>query len=139
MKVADVGLKEVYCTTPMATLNEVASMMKRHGVGSIPVCEGDHLTGMITDRDIVLSCVAAGTNPASCMVNEIMTSEPVGVNPRVELADAAEIMAREQVRRLPVVEEDRLVGMISLADIARAMPDNDKIVADVLRGVSAPV
>jgi CBS domain-containing protein len=139
MKVADVGLKEVYCATPMSTLNEIATMMKRHGVGSIPVCEGDHLVGIVTDRDIVLSCVAAGTNPASCMVNEIMTSEPIGVNPRVDLEDAAGIMAREQIRRLPVMEGDSLVGMISLADMARALPDNDRVIADTLRGVSAPI
>jgi len=137
MRIAEIGVKDVYCTAPTATLSEAASLMKRHGVGAVPVCEGDHLVGMLTDRDIVLSCVAAGMNPAACQVNEIMTSEPIAVNPQVELEDAAEIMAREQVRRLPLVENNRLVGMVSLGDLAVALSNSDSVVADTLRKISA--
>ena len=137
MKVGELMTTPVYCITPDETLNQAAAMMKRHGVGSLPVCEGPHVVGMLTDRDIVMTCAAAGTNPAACQVSEVMTSEPVAVSPDVELEDVVDIMAREQVRRLPVMSGDELVGLISLGDLALAL-DDDRLVARALREVSTP-
>ncbi len=138
MKVKDIGMKEIYCATPTMNLNEIASMMKRHGVGAMPVCDGDKLVGMITDRDIVISCVAAGMDAVACQAKEFMTSNPITVTPESDLEEVARVMAREQVRRLPVVEEGCLVGMLSLGDIAMVLPGNDSLVAETLRKISTP-
>ncbi len=138
MKARDIGTREVHCAAPDANLGEVASMMKRHGVGAMPICEGDTLTGIITDRDIAVGCVAAGSAPADCQAREFMTSNPITVSADTDVEEAARIMAREQVRRLPVVEGDRMVGILSLGDIAAALPDNENLVADTLRKVSTP-
>jgi len=138
MKVRDIAIKETYCASPTASLSEIASMMKRHGIGAMPVCDGDKLVGMITDRDIVVSCVAAGMDATSCKTREFMTSNLIAVTPETDLEEAAKMMAREQVRRLPVVEEGCLVGMLSLGDIATALPGNDSLVAETLRRISTP-
>ncbi len=138
MKVRDIAMKDTYCASPAMSLNEIASMMKRHGVGAMPVCDGDKLVGMITDRDIVISCVAAGMDAVACQAKEFMTSNPITVTPESDLEEAARVMAREQVRRLPVVEEGCLVGMLSLGDIAMALPGNDSLVAETLRKISTP-
>ena len=78
------------------------------------------LRGMVTDRDIVLRCVAAEDDPAQTMVRDIMTRSCAAVSPHADCRQAAQLMSRQQVRRLPVVEEGRLVGMLSLADLARS-------------------
>jgi CBS domain-containing protein len=137
MKVKDISIKEVYYTTPDTNINEAASMMKRHGVGILPVCEGGRLLGMLTDRDIVIGCVAAGMDTKDCQVREFMTSDVVKLNPDMNIEEAAEIMGKEQVRRLPVVEDGCLRGMISLGDISLAS-ENDIIVAETLRDISKP-
>ncbi len=138
MKVRDVAIREVHWVSPGSNLVEAATMMKRHGVGSLPVCEDDKLVGMITDRDIVLSCVASGAVPGSCLVGETMTANPITASPDLNVEEAAALMGREQVRRLPVVEDGRLVGILSLGNIAMALPDYDEVVAGTLRKISSP-
>lgn len=138
MKVKDIATKETYCASPTMNLTEIATMMKRHGIGAVPVCEGDRLVGMITDRDIVISCVAASMDASACPAREFMTSKPVTIAPDVDVNEAARIMSKEQVRRLPVVEKGRLVGMLSLGDIAMALQGNDRLVAETLRKISTP-
>ena len=98
-----------------------ARLLSRHNVGALPVCSQDgRLRGMVTDRDIVLRCVAAEEDPAQTPVRDIMTRRPVSVEPGEDCAAAARMMARMQVRRLPVVEKGKLVGMVSLGDLARS-------------------
>ncbi|MBI2829883.1 MAG: CBS domain-containing protein [Chloroflexi bacterium] len=138
MKVGDIGLKEVHCANPSATLDEVAGMMKRHGVGVIPVCNDGKIIGMITDRDIAIGCVAAGIDPHTCQAREFMTSHPVTVSPDVPIEEAARIMGKEQIHRMPVVEDDKLVGMLSLGDLSVALLGNDSLVAETLRKISTP-
>ena len=138
MKVKDIGIKEVHCANPSMTLSEIASMMKRHNVGVIPVCQGKKLLGMLTDRDLVVSCMAADMNPKECKAREFMTSNPITVTPDTDLEEAARIMGREQIRRLPVVEAGNLVGMISLGDVSMALSGNDSLVAETLRKISTP-
>ncbi len=138
MKVKDVGMKEVHCADPSVSLGEVASMMKRHNVGAIPVCEGQKLLGMLTDRDLVISCMAAGMVPNECNAKEFMTSNPIVVTPDTDMEEAARTMGQEQVHRLPVVEAEHLVGMISLGDISMALSGNDSLVAQTLRRISTP-
>lgn len=138
MKVKDIAMKETYCASAAMSLTEIAAMMKRHGVGAMPVCADDKLVGMITDRDIVISCVAAGMDVSTCQAKEFMTSNPLTIAPDMDVEEAARTMSREQVRRLPVVEAGCLVGMLSLGDIATALQGNDGLVAETLRKISTP-
>lgn len=136
MKVRDIGIKEVHCASPSMDLSEVASMMKRHNIGVVPVCEGKKILGILTDRDLVISCMAADMNPKECNAREFMTANPVAVTPDTDLEEAARIMGREQLRRLVVVEDGNLVGMISIGDVAMTL-DDDSLIAETLRKVSS--
>ncbi len=138
MNVKDVGMKDVHCADPLMSLSEVASLMKRHNVGVIPVCEGRELLGILTDRDLVITCMAAEMNPQECKAREFMTSNPVTVTPETDLEEAARIMGQEQIHRLPVVEAGNLVGMISLGDLSIALSGDDSLVSETLRKISSP-
>jgi CBS domain-containing protein len=102
--------------TPVA---EAAKVMARENVGSVPVVQGGKLVGVVTDRDLVVRLLAEGRDPQSTTVGEIASSEPVTLAPDDELDKALQLLARHQVRRLPVVEGERLVGIVAQADIAR--------------------
>ena len=102
-----------------------AKMMKEEDVGLAPIVEGDKLVGMLTDRDIAIRVVAEGRNPDQTKVREVASNQVVTIDPQQDLDEALRIMAKHQVRRLPVVEEDgRLVGVVAQADIAREGDDN---------------
>jgi CBS domain-containing protein len=101
-----------------------AWMMKDEDVGLAPIVQGDRLVGTLTDRDIVTRVVAEGKDPESISVREVASTDLVTVDPEQDLGDALQLMASNQVRRLPVVEEDgRLVGVIAQADVAREAKD----------------
>lgn len=138
MRISDIGIKEVFCATPDNKLSNIATMMKRHNVGVIPVCEGTKLVGIVTDRDMVIGCMAAGMDSTKCKAKEFMTFNPVSVTPDTDLEEVARLMGREQVHRLPVVENGKLVGLISLSDISIALMKNDFLIADTLRKISMP-
>ena len=109
---------------PSTPINEVARIMKQEDVGSVPVCEGNRLVGTITDRDITLRIVAEGKDPQSTTVRDVATTDLVTIDPQQSLDEALQLMAQNQVRRLPVVEEDgRLVGIVAQADIAQQGAD----------------
>ncbi len=96
-----------------------AKMMKDEDVGLAPVVQGDRLVGTLTDRDITVRVVAEGRDPQTVRVREVASTDVVTVDPQQDLDDALTLMARYQVRRLPVVEEDgRLVGVVAQADVA---------------------
>ncbi len=136
MKVREIAIKDVHCTDPSADLSEVAAMMKRHNVGAIPICEGNKLVGIITDRDLVVTCMAAGMEPQKCQAREFMTSNPITIGPDMEIEDAARLMAREQIHRLPVIEDGKIIGMITLGDVSTALTGQDSLVAQTLRRIS---
>jgi CBS domain-containing protein len=98
---------------------EAAKLMKYVDAGMIPVMENGNLLGTVTDRDIAIRLVAEGKDPRSTPVREIATSDIVTIDPDRDLAEALELMAKHQVRRLPVVEQGRLVGVLAQADVAR--------------------
>jgi CBS domain-containing protein len=113
--------RKVDTTTPVA---EAAKLMATEDVGSLPVIEGDRLVGMVTDRDIVIRVVAEGKDAQSATVGEIASKDLVTIDPQQDLDEALRLMAKHQVRRLPVVEEDgRLVGVVAQADVAREGED----------------
>jgi CBS domain-containing protein len=101
-----------------------AKMMKQEDVGLAPIVEGDRLVGALTDRDIVTRVVAEGRDPQSVPVREVASTDLVTIDPQQDLDEALRLMARNQVRRLPVVAEDgRLVGVLAQADVAREAKD----------------
>ncbi|MBI2853804.1 MAG: CBS domain-containing protein [Chloroflexi bacterium] len=138
MKVKDIATKEVYAVSPSTGLNDAAALMKRHGVGVLPVYDQDCVVGILTDRDIIVGCIAASTDPSTCHASHCMTTNPICIEADADLEQAAQMMAREQVRRLPVMENDKIVGIISLGDIAIALPGNDSLIANTLRAISSP-
>jgi CBS domain-containing protein len=104
---------------PGQPVAEAAKLMKQADVGMIPVVQEGQLSGTVTDRDIVLRVIAEGKSTASTTVGEIASGEVVTVDPEQELEEALELMAKHQVRRLPVVENGRLIGVLAQADVAR--------------------
>jgi CBS domain-containing protein len=101
-----------------ATAVEAARTMASEDVGSLPVVEGDELVGMVTDRDLVLQVLAKGGDPEAVRVANICSTNPVVASPDEPLDDALWRMAKERVRRLPVVSEGRVVGILAQADVA---------------------
>lgn len=138
MKVKDIAIKDTECANISTNLDAVAAMMKDGDVGIVPVCEGNKVLGVITDRDIVVRCLAADMDPKDCTAREFMSSPAKTISPDADLEEAAAMMGRDQIRRLPVVDGDNLVGMISIGDIAKALTTNDLLVAQTLRKISSP-
>jgi CBS domain-containing protein len=112
------------CIAAHETLDRAAQMMRNNDVGALPVCgPDDRVTGIITDRDIVLKCVAAGHDPAQVTAGELATGL-VWVPADATVEEALSRMEDNQIKRLPVMDRDRIVGMISEADLARHLPDD---------------
>ena len=109
---------------PSKTVVDAARIMKQEDAGVVPVTENGRLTGMVTDRDIAIRVVAEGKDPKSTTVREVASTDLVTIDPQQDLDEALRLMAKHQVRRLPVVEEDgRLVGVVAQADVARQGDD----------------
>jgi CBS domain-containing protein len=107
-----------------ASVVDAARLMREGHIGSLPVTEGERLVGMITDRDITTRVVAESAAPETTSVGEVYSRDLISVEPDHDLEEALELMARHQVRRLPVVENGRLVGVVAQADIA--LKDNER-------------
>ena len=121
MQVRDLMNPSVVTIEPTSSAALAARLISRHNVGALPVCAGDgRLRGVVTDRDIVLRCVAAEEDPAQTPVRDIMTRCCATVSPEDDCREATRLMAAQQVRRLPGVEDGKVVGMISLSDLARS-------------------
>lgn len=119
MQVRELMSRDVVTVSPEETVAVAARLLSRYNIGAVPVCERDgRLRGVVTDRDIVLRCVAAEKPPEQTAVREIMTRRVLSVSPKDEAEDAAALMAREQVRRLPVAQDGRIVGVLSLGDLS---------------------
>lgn len=103
--------------TSQQTLQEVAALMEQNDIGAIPVVENGQVRGLITDRDITLRATANGLQ-ANSLVSECMSSQLTVADVNMDIHEAAQMMAQKQIRRLPVVENERLVGMLSIGDLA---------------------
>lgn len=134
--VNDVMSKKIVAVLPGDTVQEAARLMKEHDIGAVPVVSGGELKGLLTDRDIVLQCVAAGKNPAQIKACEMMTRDVVIVSPGQTVSEAARLMGKEQIRRLPVIRDGVLDGIISMADIARRHAGPE--VASAISEISTP-
>ena len=120
MLISDMMSPHVVSITPDESIALAARLLYRHNIGALPVCSADgKLKGLVTDRDIVLRCVAAQQDPDATPVREIMSKGIVSLNPNDDARVASRIMAEEQVRRLPVLSDGKVVGMVSLGDLAK--------------------
>ena len=137
MKVRDMMTTKLVTCGPDDTLSIAARNMQAKDIGSCPVVERDKLVGLVTDRDITVRAVAKGMDPNSTMVRDVMTTSLITGDPDMSAEDACELMAENQIRRLPIVEGHRLVGMISLADLAMDLEEEDML-ADMLTRISVP-
>ncbi len=118
MKVKDIMTKNVAYIGPDSTVVEAAQMMQKHNIGSIPVCDQSGVVGIVTDRDIIVRNIAHGNNPQSTPVKDVMTSKVTTASPEADVSEITEMMAGNQIRRVPVVENNMIVGMLALGDVA---------------------
>jgi CBS domain-containing protein len=118
---------------PSATVVEAAKVMANEDVGPVPVVQEGRVVGLVTDRDLVVRVLAEGRDPSSTTIGEIASSDLVTVQPDSDLNEALQLMAQNQVRRLPVVDGDQLVGIVAQADIARAADEErtGEVVQDI--------
>ncbi|MDD4295360.1 MAG: CBS domain-containing protein [Ruminiclostridium sp.] len=137
MKVRDVMTKSVATVSPDTTIKEAAQMMQQHNVGSIPVVDNTGLVGIVTDRDIVVRNIAHGQDPISTPVKNIMTSQVMTATPEEDVQAISQKMSTQQIRRVPVVENKQLVGMVSLGDIATTGTTNMEA-SEALTEISKP-
>ena len=136
MKVSEVMTKDIETVRPDQQARDAARFMLQADAGSITVTDGERLVGMITDRDIAVRGVALGYGPET-LVSELMTSGVVSAHADEPVEEAARKMGEAQVRRLPVIDDqERLVGIVSLGDLARETDEDTA--GQALEGVSAP-
>ena len=119
MTLREIMSKNVVRIRPDEPVSVAARTLAQYNIGMLPVCGYDgRLLGLVTDRDIVTRCLAAGKEPGKTTVSQVMTGRLITGKPEMESGEAARLMGREQVRRLPVLENGRLCGMVSLGDLA---------------------
>ncbi len=136
MKLRDIMTGTVVRINPEESVAVAARTLARYNIGMLPVCGNDgRLYGVVTDRDLVTRCVASGRVPASTPVRDVMTTGVVSAQPDMDAVAAAQLMGRQQIRRLPVLENGRLCGMVSLGDLANR-EETAYDAADALSGIS---
>jgi CBS domain-containing protein len=121
---------------PSASVVEAAQLMRDEHIGSLPITDGDTLLGMITDRDITTRVVAETADLATTSVGDVYSQDLVSVEPDKDLEEALGLMARHQVRRLPVVQDGRLVGIVAQADIALTLREDEKKTGELVEAIS---
>lgn len=137
MKVKDIMTKNVAYVNPAASLVETAQLMQKHNVGVIPVCDRNGVVGIVTDRDIVVRNIASGKNPQQTQVKDVMTPGVQTVTPEMDINEVTRLMSSNQIRRVPVVDNNTLVGIVALGDVATDAKF-DTEVAETLTEISAP-
>jgi CBS domain-containing protein len=137
MQVSQILTRNVETIRPDTTVKEAAQRMRSMDVGSLPVCDGRRLLGMVTDRDITIRITAEGRDAANTPVQEAMTPDVAFVFDDQDVQEAAKLMRERQIRRLPVVNrEKQLVGILALGDIATT--GDDRLSGDALEQISEP-
>lgn len=139
MKVQDIMTRSVIRIRPEESVSVAARMLTHYNIGALPVCGSDgSLCGMLTDRDIVTRCLAANRSPEKTSVREIMTGGVLSAQPDMDVGVAAHMMGRQQIRRLPVVEQGKLCGMVSLGDVANR-EESSMDAADALSQITSNI
>lgn len=136
MRVRDLMHRGALVVDDDASVTEVARIMRDEDVGAVLVSAEGELVGIVTDRDLVCRAIADGADPAATSVREVMSRRPVCCAPTDDLEDVIELMETNRIRRVPVMDEDALVGMLSLGDLTHRV--HDAQAGEVLRHVAAP-
>lgn len=136
MIIKDIMSSYVVTVGTTDTVSSVAKLMSKHNIGAVPVTDGDTLKGIVTDRDIVLRCVATGGDINSSKIGDIMTDATTCISPTQDVTDAVHLMAEQQVRRIPVLENGKIQGIVTLADIARVR--NSSEISAAITEISMP-
>lgn len=137
MKVREIMSKDIASLRSDDSVERAAQLMKQYNCGSIPVCTQDKIIGIITDRDIAVRSVASGNDVSEQRVGDVMTNDVVFGNPEMEVSDAARLMSDRQIRRLPIVENNSLIGIVALGDISLEPRYQDNA-EDALKNISEP-
>ena len=135
MKIREVMTNRVVKIHPEESVSVAARTLQHYNIGALPVCGYDGtLCGVVTDRDLVTRCLAAGGKPEQMKVRDVMTGKVISATPDMDAGAAASLMGRQQVRRLPVVENGSVCGMVSLGDLAKVEETNPDA-AEALGGI----
>ncbi|MBA5851362.1 CBS domain-containing protein [Clostridium sp. cel8] len=137
MKIRDIMTESVVSLNANDTIERAAELMAQYNIGSVPVCDGDKVVGIITDRDIAIRCSSQGQNTKTKAVRDVMSSNPVTASPDMDVADVSRIMSERQIRRVPIVENGNLVGVVALGDMA-VTPNCDREAEGALSSISQP-
>ena len=139
MKVSDIMSKNVIKVSAEESVEVAARALAHYNIGALPVCGADgRVCGMVTDRDLVVRCVAANKPAGQTTVRQVMTNQVLSVNPDMDAQVAAHLMGRKQIRRLPVLDNGKLCGMLSLGDIAcreESVMDAADALTDITSGI----
>ncbi|MFP5115239.1 CBS domain-containing protein [Bacillaceae bacterium C204] len=137
-KVQDIMTKDVNVCTPHEPVTVAAKIMRDINCGSVPVCEGKKVVGMITDRDIVINCVADEKDCSSIHCHDCMTSDVITCSPDTDAHECARMMADHQIRRIPVVQNGEMVGICAIGDLA-TVDIHINEAGDALSNISQPL
>jgi CBS domain-containing protein len=135
MKIREIMTRGVATADLSTTLEEIATIMRHEDVGAVPIVDDGELVGLVTDRDIVVRCVAEGGDPRESIAEDVLTGGLVTVSPDADVEEAARLLSTHKIRRLPVVRDGQLEGMVSLGDIAEKQP-RTRFSVDTLEDVS---
>ena len=140
MKLQEIMTRSVIHIDQEETVAVAARTLAHYNIGALPVCDrAGKLCGMVTDRDLVTRCLAAGRKPENTKVGDVMTGQVVSAAPDMDTGVAAHLMGRQQIRRLPVVKNGKLCGMVSLGDLAvreQSNPDAADALGDISTNIS---
>ena len=140
MKIRDIMTSPAISISPNESVEVAARTLTHYNVGALPVCGSDgKICGLVTDRDLVTRCMASNRAPGQTTVRDVMTGQVMSVQPDMEIDAAARLMGKQQIRRLPVTQNGKLCGMVSLGDIATKqenLADTAGVLADVSSNIS---
>jgi CBS domain-containing protein len=134
MQLKGIMAKNVLTITGEETIAGAARRMQEGNVGCLVITNAGSVQGIITDRDLAVRCISQGHNPQQCHVSNHMSSPVITTQPDMDILDAAHLMTEQKVKRLPVVEGDQLIGLVSFSDVAQAM---DRPMHDLMVGMGA--
>ncbi len=136
MKVKDCMCHNVECVGPDATVCDVAKLMQNKHVGCVPVCDASkNIVGLVTDRDLILRTLACDKDIKQTKVSEVMTTKVYNTTPEADIEEVSKIMCECQVRRVPVVENEQLIGIITLGDLANNQNIGQEEVSNTVEGI----
>ena len=136
MKVKECMIKQTVCVKPETNIYEVAKLMNDNHIGCLPICDtnGD-VSGIVTDRDLVLRAIACCKDTKTTPISDIMTTKVIKTSPDTDLDEVTHLMMENQIRRLPVIDDNKIVGMITLADFAKEHCMCKEKIGETLKGI----